>query len=47
MRDLEATVRSHNTNRKLRDAADDVAFTGQLSPPPTHDGPQSSPGSLR
>ena len=40
-------VRSNNTNRKLRDVAEEVALTGQLSQPPTQDAPQSSPGSLR
>jgi DNA-binding response OmpR family regulator len=39
--------RSNNTNRKLRDVAEEVALTGQLSQPPTQDGPQSSSGSLR
>ena len=47
MRDLEANVRSNNTNRKLRDVAEEVGLTGQLSQPPTHDGPQASSGSLR
>ncbi len=39
--------RSNNTNRKLRDVAEEVAFTGQLSQPPTNDASQASPGSLR
>ena len=40
-------VRSNNTNRKLRDVAEEVALTGQLSQPPTQDAHQSWPGSLR
>jgi DNA-binding response OmpR family regulator len=38
--------RSNHTNRKLRDVAEEVALTGQLSQPPSHDAPQTSPGSL-
>ena len=37
-------MRSNNTNRKLRDVAEEVALTGQLSQPPTHDAPNPPQG---
>jgi signal transduction histidine kinase/DNA-binding response OmpR family regulator len=36
-------IRSNQTNRKLRDVAEEVALTGQLSQPPTQDARQSRP----
>ncbi len=35
-------LRSNNTNRKLRDVAEEVALTGQLPQPPTRPAPASS-----